>query len=481
MYVDKLVVNKLINELSLIGLLLLYGTDAFAAATLDPIAWPPGFDFSSSIESEDYSLRDFYQTYLDTMVQSPLQSAYGLALANLTLGLERKDALLIGFARALFQESYNASHDAKQKALAKAGLEYAERILKGRVTASTEKTEVVVPVEIKKIAAPTSNFKKIILGKSAIQVGKNSKIKTQVDRVTRDWLQGFNIKNAPWSFDVENIATWHEGWKIRELIGFSGATASVVTGTVAKRVGEEWYAPDAEGKYRFKIAEDKVLNFPSNFVVDDHTVILNDTHGISALAWDALDANLVVGCGDSVGKMEAAYYLATHGVNVYTPTDRFIGMLLGADIKGTVIGSAPVKKAAGGAVVGDQPITLAIDEPIVVSTTRGHYPLQYYDTPYRYFTALADYIKRPLNITPVEVVEYGKADGVVAQARKIGAHVIGIRVWGKVEHEAVKAWLKEDSHNRAILFHTAVYLEGYQLFSEFPTQTSFGDIHPKFE
>jgi hypothetical protein len=32
-----------------------------------------------------------------------------------------------------------------------------------------------------------------------------------------------------------------------------------------------------------------------------------------------------------------------------------------------------------------------------------------------------------------------------------------------------------------VLFHTAAYPEGYNLFFEFPRQTSFGDIHPVFE
>ena len=91
----------------------------------------------------------------------------------------------------------------------------------------------------------------------------------------------------------------------------------------ATKIGDTWYAPDADCSPRFEISEDKVNNFPSTIVVDDHTAIVNDTHGISAIAWDALDASLVVGCGDHRGKMDAAYYLADRGVNVYVPFDRF--------------------------------------------------------------------------------------------------------------------------------------------------------------
>ena len=116
-----------------------------------------------------------------------------------------------------------------------------------------------------------------------------------------------------------------------------------------------------------------------------------------------------------------------------------------------------------------------------MSTTRGRYPLQYYDAPHRYFTALAEYAARPLRIMPVEVTEYGKADVVIDEARRVGARVVGIRVWSRREHDAVSVWLREYGRRRAVLFHTSAYPEGYRLFAEFPTQTSFGDIHPVFE
>jgi hypothetical protein len=92
-----------------------------------------------------------------------------------------------------------------------------------------------------------------------------------------------------------------------------------------------------------------------------------------------------------------------------------------------------------------------------------------------------DLAGKPLRITPVEVKEYGKADVVVDEARRMGAKVIGIRVKSANEHDAVARWLNEDRSRWAVLFHTAVYPEGYKLFFEFPQQTSFGDIHPAFE
>ena len=122
-----------------------------------------------------------------------------------------------------------------------------------------------------------------------------------------------------------------------------------------------------------------------------------------------------------------------------------------------------------------------MDEPIVVSAAAGRYPLQYYDTPKRYFEALGEYCGHPLKVTPVEVKFYGKAMNVVEEARRLGVKLLGIRVKSKEEHDAVSAWLKEDKERRAVLFHTAVYPDGYQLFFEYPSQTSFGDIRPIFE
>jgi len=42
----------------------------------------------------------------------------------------------------------------------------------------------------------------------------------------------------------------------------------------------------------------------------------------------------------------------------------------------------------------------------------------------------------------------------------------------------VAQWLKEDPKHRVILFHSAPYEPGYNLFFQFPKQTSFGDLNP---
>jgi hypothetical protein len=312
-------------------------------------------------------------------------------------------------------------------------------------------------------------------------VNKEARIKTQVDRVTRDWVLALHVNGEPWNYKEDHHVSHHEGAKLKELVDYTNSSVVPIWGMKATKIGEKWYAPDAAGSPRFEISEDKVNNYPSTIVADDHTAIVNDTHGISALAWDALDASLVVGCGDYPGKMDAAYYLADRGVNVYFPFDRFGGFLIGARTKGTIIGSAPIKKTADGAEIGNQPVTIDIDETIVVSNAPGTYPLRYYDTPYRYFTLLRDYIRKPLKIIEAQVTEYGNAINVVDVARQAGVRVLGIRVKSEREHNAVAAWLNEGSTHRAVLFHTAGYREGYKLFSEFPSQTTFGDIRPVFE
>lgn len=439
------------------------------------------FDFAESIAEEDESVDEFCDETRGTIARPGSETTYGLALANLTLGLVDEDPVNIIIARALFGANSELAKNPRERELSKLAVDYTNAILSGTYPVANDTRDRMEPIQLKKYARPATNFRKIVIGRTAIRVKQNARIKTQVDRVVRDWLQAVNIKASPWSYSKDNLVPWHEGKKISEILALTNATVVPVWGTRAKKFGESWYAPDADGVYRFEISEDKVCNFPTTIVIDDRTAIINDTHGISALAWDSLDADLVIGCGDHRGKIEAAYYLADRGVNVYVPTDRFLSILIGTHTKGLVIGSAPVKKDPEGAVIGDQPIAIDVTEPIVVSTTKGHYPLQYYDTPDRYFRALQEYIGKPLKITSVEVKKYGHATNVVEVARKLGVKVLGIRVKSKEEHDAVYSWLKEDQSRRAVLFHTAVYPDGYKLFFEFPKQTSFGDIYPQFE
>lgn len=486
----KLKSSKVIASLGLLFFLLIFKADAFSEAKPDSVSWPPGFDFTEAItavyggekpqEHRD-PLKIFAEEYHCDILRSTVAHTYGLALANLALGLVTEDPFYIVIAGALFAADSNSAVNPKEKRIAELGLKYTKAILSGSFSKSPDTNEAPEPIQYKKFAPLTKEFHKIIIGRSAIRVRKNAKIKTQVERVTRDWFS-YNVGRSPWALsEPDIIATSHEGEKVKQLIEMTGATVVPVWGTRARKFGDKWFAPDADGIFRFELSPDKVINYATTIFIDDRTVIINDTHGISAIAWDSLDADLVVGCGDHPGKMNAAYYLADRGVNVYVPFDRVLGMLIGTRTKGTIVGSAPLKKTADGAVIGDQPIVLDVNEPIVVSYTEGRYPMQYYDTPYRYFKELGKYIGKGMNIIAVEVLEYGKAAVVVDKAREMGAKLIGIRVWGKDEHDAVYSWLKEDKAHRAVLFHSAGYPEGNKLFFEFPQQTSFGDLRIEFE
>src|SRR2546430_17607370 len=83
---------------------------------------------------------------------------------------------------------------------------------------------------------------------------------------------------------------------------------------------------------------------------------IEDTHGISAVVSQALEFNsqVVVGCGDSEGKAEAAFYLAQKGLDVVMPGDRYTNLLLGYKAKGVIIGTAPVKLVKGTGLIGHQ-------------------------------------------------------------------------------------------------------------------------------
>lgn len=444
------------------------------------IVLPVGFDFTSVIKNNYNSIDEFLKYKIEDF---NAESPYGLALANLTYGLVKNDPFYILEAKSLFASSYNISTDLKEKELSHLGFQYTENLISGEYKKGFNTNDTLEPIHIEKNKLLTKDFKKIIIGKTAIRLKKNSTIiKTQVDRVTRDWLLAYNFKNPPWEFNKEHIVPWHEGEKIKEIIDYTDSNnLYIIWGTKAKRFGNNWYAPDADGIYRFMLTDDKIYNYPTNIIIDDQNVIINDTHGINVIAWDSINADLVLGCGDFEGKTDAAYYLAEKGVNVYMPTDRFIGTLIGTHTKGTIIGSAPIKKSTDGAVIGDQPISIDINEPIVVSNSDGGYPLQYYDAPYRYFKELERYTGKTMNIIPVNITEYGKGSVVVEEAKKIGSKLIGLRVWGKEEHDSVYSWLREDKTNRAVLFHSVIYPEGYRLFFEFPGQTSFGDINIYFE
>jgi len=444
-----------------------------------PVNFNFNFVISLAYKSKDEFLK-YYSPENLNLQPADFQDYYGYALACLTRGIISGQTFYILEAKNILSFLASSSCEPREREISGLGVKYMENLLEGNFAPAAQKK-----IEAFRIERPKEKIRekgqKLVLGRSFIKVKRGALIKSQVDRVTRDWLSGFNPASSP--FSAERLVPWHEGARIKEIVEYTQAKVFPVWGTKVKKIGQSWYAPDEKGLFRFPVPEDKIYSYPTNFVLDQETIIINDTHGINTIAWDAEGADLVVGCGDHPGKIEAAYYLAQKGLNVYMPADRFLSLLMGIKTKGKIIGTAPVKKTDDGEVIGNQPVVFDIHEPIVVcfSETSEDYALPYYDTPLRYFRALEEYLNLSLNIIPVRVPADGRADVVVTKAKELGVKIIGIRIRYPQEHDALAAWLKENKERRAILFHSAIYDPGYRLFFEFPEQTSFGDIKPVFQ
>jgi hypothetical protein len=183
--------------------------------------------------------------------------------------------------------------------------------------------------------------------------------------------------------------------------------------------------------------------------------------------------------------------LAERGIHAYGSTDRFGYEALGYKVMhpgaATIIGSAPIRRGPdGGAVIGNQPVEIALDETIVAQwTDRQTYPWQYNDSAWRYFAALDDLYGLGLKLVKASA-DAGELESLLAIARARNADVVAVRV-GKAnteeetkrDAEALSRWLRESPRHRAVLFHTAAYEAGYKLFFDFPTQTTFGDLDPQ--
>ena len=333
-------------------------------------------------------------------------------------------------------------------------------------------------VIVGKTSAP-SGVRAYVLGESAIRVAPGQIAGVQVERTVRDWISyqmahDFSVA----AVNPELLLTYHEGARLREIVGAGEVTVRALSGTLAARSGSKWFAADENGLFRFEVLPDK-LQYPTTRAWRD-LALLVDTHGISSLVAPAVrqKADLVIGCGDHPSKMKAAYYLARKGVNVYFPCDRFVGEMIGHDAAGTLIGSAPVRATPDGAIIGDRPVTFRIDETVVVEDTDVAGVLQYYDAPARYFANLARLV--PLRVDVVKVQKAGQASRVTRRATELDATAIGVRVWNQQDYEAVRDWLARSPKHRAVLFHSAPYPDGIRLFDEFPSQTTFGDTRPRF-
>lgn len=318
-----------------------------------------------------------------------------------------------------------------------------------------------------------------VLGESFIRVPPGTRVGVQMERTVRDWLSyQMEYDFSPVVESEEEILWYHEGARLKNLLQATPLQIVPLPGALMALKDGEWFAPDELGVFRFGVLPDKV-QYPTTRAWRG-LALLVDTHGISSLVESAVreEAQLVVGCGDHPHKARAAYHLATLGVDVYFPCDRYVGDLLGHDAEGVLIGSAPVRPDGDSALIGDRPVLFRTDDILVVenSSARGRY--QYYDAPARYFRRLSELLE--LRIAWVEVDGPGESYRVVQRAEELGASVIAVRVETEEDHGPVGEWLAGSPDRRAVLFHTAPYPAGYRLFEEFPDQTTFGDPRPRF-
>jgi hypothetical protein len=318
-----------------------------------------------------------------------------------------------------------------------------------------------------------------VLGETTIPVRRGARVGVQMERTVRDWLS-YKMDYDP-SDGVprrDDILDYHEGARLRNLIEDAQVRAMPLLGTFLAERGGKWYAPDENGVFRFHVLDDKV-QYPTG---KSHAglAFMTDTHGVSSMVEQAVRArvDLVIGCGDAPGKAQASYYLASKGIDVYTPCDREVGMLLGHDGPGRILGTAPIRKTADGAEIGNQPVRFSVAETIVVEDIALDGPHRYYDAPMRYFKTLAAYV--PLRIHPVTIAAERETGKAIAEAERVGARAIAVRVSYDEDYQAVKRWLGASKENRAVLFHSAPYPLGYRLFDEFREQVTFGDPRPRF-
>lgn len=317
------------------------------------------------------------------------------------------------------------------------------------------------------------------LGASTIRVAAGERIGVQMERTVRDWLSyqlAWDFRERPASRD--ELIDWHEGSRLRDIMAAVPAEIVPLPGVLAVRHGDRWLAADDQGVFRFQVLNDKI-QYPTTRVYKD-VALLVDTHGIASLVEPAVrrGAGLVVGCCDTPFKAQAAWWLASLGVDVYYPCDRAAGELLGYEGRGTLIGSAPVRAQDGIAVIGDRPVKFTLAETVVVEDTDADGGNQYYDAPARYFRRLAESVQ--LRLEFVKVTGPDQSSRVVERAIALGAEAIAVRVRTAGDAQPVREWLAGSSSRRAVLFHTAPYPAGYALFNEFPLQTTFGDPRPRF-
>ena len=329
------------------------------------------------------------------------------------------------------------------------------------------------------------NASTIVIGASYICVPENAKVITQVDRVIKDTSSNININTNPGQIpkSPKQLVPYMEGARIAELMKYANVQVTPITGVTIKNINGNWYGPDEHDNYIFGVDPSKIGPLFSINGSDKTTKIEVNTHGMNVMVPGAIKNNafLVVACGDLPGKAKAEMYMAARGINCYAPCDRFTANVMGYNGTGVILGGEPIRAGVNGkeAIIGGQPISINKNEKIIVQTTTKKYPDQYCDTPNRYFKELESFYNVTLNTDVVDAT-IGETNKVVNEAQITGAKVIAVRILKAQDKEPVEKWLKADKNNRAIIFHSAAYTQGYSLFFEFPEQVTGQDPRPIF-
>ncbi len=331
-----------------------------------------------------------------------------------------------------------------------------------------------VPDSPSTLPVHTRHADRVTFGTDAIRLAPTMRVAGQAERVSRDWL-ALRLA-APWRIDP--AIDYFEGAVVNAVARRQAAQTLALYGALVRRIGANWYAPDAAGHFTFLVLRDKVDEYPTTRFLADDVAMLVDAHGVSAVAALAVErrADVVVGCCDYFDKVRAATYLAERGIDVVCATDRFLGYAFGYDGPGTIIAGGILHESDGRTFLGGDVVSMSVHEPIVIEDTDEPYPTQYYDTPARYFALLERYTRLSFDKTVVE--QPRGLDALLATADARHASVVAVRIATEPEHDALKAWLDRDRTRRALLFHSAPYAPGRRLLEEYVGRVSVPDPDP---
>lgn len=348
------------------------------------------------------------------------------------------------------------------------------------------------------------NVSTVQIGDYGFTINSSTIIVSQADRVVRDWLS-YQIGNNPYvsesrdypaqppindlirvmsekltynETELQEDIGWHEGGRIYDIRQAAGAKHHIAGSTLVALINGTWYAPNENGVFMFEVPYDK-LWYPTTRFLREDLAIITDTHGINMLVEQALrfNADVVIGCCDHPAKIKAVKYLSDHGIKTICFTDKYLPLLMLENV--SAVGSPPIRKSSEGVIIGNSPVNISAAEPLVVMNMTGAiFATSYYQTPTIYFNALENFVD--LNATYLELNNFYQMDDLIFAAELRDAQVVAARVYNSDDYEQLKRWLAKNNSRRAILFHSASYPYGQKIFKEFPEQTTFDDVNPKF-